>query len=246
MSEESRIQDVRISGAGRIGGGTYTSVHVTGSGKLAGDIICKEDARISGTASAEGSLSAKLIKVSGTMSVKNDLSAGDASVSGSLSVGGEATLTGEMRAAGGLKIMGRLRADSVKISGSLHCEDDVECEKFESHGAFTVRGLLNADQIEAELDGNSSAGEIGGSSVHIYAKLQGFSLLRLLNLVGEARMKVNTIEANRVDIEATQAKIVRGHDVRIGIDCEIDRVEYTGTIDISTGATVREVVEVSA
>ena len=42
------------------------------------------------------------------------------------------------------------------------------------------------------------------------------------------------------------ARFLRGRDVRIGADCEIDRVEYSGTCEIADAAVVRESARVGA
>ena len=104
-------------------------------------------------------------------------------------------------------------------------------------------------QVEIEVGGACQAGEIGGESVRIYRSATAVNtfLSRLLNGARRAgRLSVETIEASQIDLEATRAKVVRGRDVRIGADCEIDRVEYSGACEIADGAVVRESAKVSA
>ena len=137
----------------------------------------------------------------------------------------------------------------LRAAGSLRLDEGVECELFETHGSFAIQGLLNAEQVEIEVDGACQAGEIGGESVRIYRSATAVNtfLSRLLNGARRAgRLSVETIEASQIDLEATRAKVVRGRDVRIGADCEIDRVEYSGTCEIADAAVVRESARVGA
>ena len=67
--------------------------------------------------------------------------------------------------------------------------------------------------------------------------------LEIHDLPGELGMYVRTIEGDQVELEYTQAKVVRGKYVRIGAGCEIDRVEYSGDLTVE-GGVVREQVRV--
>ena len=55
----------------------------------------------------------------------------------------------------------------------------------------------------------------------------------------------DTIEADEVDLESTRARIVRGVNIRIGKGCEIDRIEYSGTIEHEPSAVIREIVQIN-
>ena len=227
MKEESQARVARISGAGHLPGGEYESIHISGSAKIDGDAVCQEDVHVSGAATAKGDLAAKEIHVSGSLQVEGDVHAEAVRVSGSAHF------------AGGMEVCGEMRV----------LDEGVECERFETHGGFAIQGLLNAEQVEIEVGGACQAGEIGGESVRIYRSATAVNtfLSRLLNGARRAgRLSVETIEASQIDLEATRAKVVRGRDVRIGADCEIDRVEYSGVCEIADGAVVRESAKVSA
>ena len=57
-------------------------------------------------------------------------------------------------------------------------------------------------------------------------------------------LTANAIEANSVSLESTRAKVVRGAEVSIGSGCEIDRVEYSVSLNVAEDAIVRERVKV--
>lgn len=249
MKEESQARVARISGAGHLPGGEYESIHISGSAKIDGDAVCQEDVHVSGAATAKGDLAAKEIHVSGSLQVEGDIHAEAVRISGSAHVAGGMEVCGEMRVSGSAHICKAARIQQLRAAGSLRLDEGVECERFETHGGFAIQGLLNAEQIEIEVGGACQAGEIGGESVRVYRSATAVNtfLSRLLNGARRAgRLSVETIEASQIDLEATRAKVVRGRDVRIGADCEIDRVEYSGACEIADGAVVRESAKVSA
>ena len=53
-------------------------------------------------------------------------------------------------------------------------------------------------------------------------------------------LTTNLIEGDKITLENTKCKIVRGHDIVIGPGCEIDKVEYTGKLTIDKDSTVGE------
>lgn len=249
MNEERKAQTARISGAGRLPGGEYDSIHISGSGKIDGNVACLEGFHASGSAAVLGSLSARDIHVPGSIHIQGDVRAESIAISGSGKIDGEASVSGVLRVSGSAVVRGPAHVHTLRASGSVRFEEGAECELFEVHGSFRVGGLLNAQKIEIEIGGVCEAGDIGGESVRAYRRgaAAGSFLGRLLDKAHGAHfLTAETIEADAVDLEATRAKTVRGRDVRIGDDCEIDRVEHSGTIEIAEGAVVREIVKVEA
>ena len=82
-------------------------------------------------------------------------------------------------------------------------------------------------------------GSIGGGSIRIYKPTQ-VSLLGLFH-GSVSCAQVGDIEGDDVDLEYTQADVVRGRRVRIGEGCSIGRVEYSESLDAWDG-TVGESV----
>lgn len=56
-------------------------------------------------------------------------------------------------------------------------------------------------------------------------------------------LEVETIEGEDIDLESTKAELVRGRNVVIGAGCEIERVEYSGTLTVDKAAKVGEQVK---
>jgi len=150
----------------------------------------------------------------------------------------------ELRVSGSGSFGGPIRARTVRSTGSLKAAKGIECEALTLAGAFDVDGLINAGTADIELAGQSRLDEIGGERITVRKKgvLSVLGISLPFGLGGF--LTANTIEATSVSLESTRAKVVRGAEVFIGVDCEIDRVEYSKTLDVAEGAIVREKVKV--
>lgn len=132
--------------------------------------------------------------------------------------------------------------DGVVLLREADGGKDVEAERFQSSGRLEIHGLLNAEQVEIYVSGGSEIADIGGGMIQT-KKDRGWHGFGFSFGSGQNCLRVRTIEGDRVELEATQAAVVRGKVVRIGKDCEIDRVEYSDEL-ILDGGSVREQVRV--
>ena len=57
-------------------------------------------------------------------------------------------------------------------------------------------------------------------------------------------LEAELIEGEEIDLQATKAGVVRGRNVVIGPGCEIERVEYSGSLMVAPEAKVGEQVKV--
>ncbi|MBC7318457.1 bactofilin [Candidatus Bipolaricaulota bacterium] len=239
-------RNVTISGSGRIEGGTYGTVKIAGSGRVVGDLTA-EEFKAAGSAKVEGNLRAQKFEAAGSFKCEGDL------------------VVDEGEAAGSCKVVGRIKAKELKLAGSVHAksisggyfraggaltvEENVEVETFRIIGAFEIGGLLSADRVEVELEGRARAREIGGEKILVRAgqrSLGGLITTALSLLFGQSSTKelsAEVIEGDEVELEATQAKLVRGGKVKIGPGCRIERVEYTESLEVAPGAVVKEEVK---
>ena len=105
------MENIKISGTGKINGGVYDRVIVSGTGKILGNVVCNEF-KNSGSTVIENSLTAKQFKSSGALKVMGKLKVEEGKISG----------------AG--KIFGDIEANNLEISGSLLVEGDINVEEF--------------------------------------------------------------------------------------------------------------------
>lgn len=251
----SNRENLHVSGIVKNTGGVYAEVHVSAVLKVDGDLEC-ESLHSSGSTKIRGSFAGDSVRCSGALSIAGNARMDHAHCSGSLRCDGDVSSAERLKVSGSVQIGGSLRARETQISGACHvggqlhateltcsgaltADGDVEAETFRTSGAVTVNGLLNAEQVEMKLCSPCRIGEIGGSSITVLSKEPSGIFFRR----DVPRLTVKIIEGDTVELEATRAEIVRGKNVRIGKECEIDRVEYSGNLEVE-GGSVREKIKV--
>lgn len=152
-------------------------------------------------------------------------------------VTGEASVMGDLvcdrvRIVGQVDVAGELTSEEVRVMGQLAVQGDCNTESFQVKGAFTIGGLLNSGNVVVRLFGPCQAKEIGGSHIRVKRNFRGGA--------EHKRLTVETIEGDDIQLEYTQAKMVRGKRVIIGPGCEIGVVEYQTDFTQSPRAKVGE------
>ena len=102
-------------------------------------------------------------------------------------------------------------------------------EKFHIEGAFQIRGLVNAGELELKLHGPSEAREIGGETITV--KREGRLIFprieKMIKTFGFNTCLISdVIEGDDIYLEYTTAKIIRGNNIELGPGCEIELIEY--------------------
>lgn len=240
-----RQGDAQISGSGRISGGMYKNISISGSGQMDGNVDAF-DVRISGSAEVHGNLKASSVKASGSAAIRGNMEAGECKFSGSGRVDGYSHMR-SLSTSGSFVGGAGVRAEHVKASGGFKVAGDVEAETFSSSGGMTIDGLLNASEVTVKMHGKCYSKEIGGDRISITEAAPWNVIWKLLSSVvpfWKIRMESELIEGTDVFVENTTAQVVRGNHVKIGEGCEIDLVEYTGTLHVDPHAKVLEIREV--
>ncbi|MEB6550542.1 polymer-forming cytoskeletal protein [Heyndrickxia sporothermodurans] len=234
-----RKNDLVINGFGRSNGGQFEDVVLNGKGTIDGDIECKMY-DCNGMGTLNGNVTAEKVRINGKGKINGNIVAKDISVDGHASLGGN-TLHESLRISGHCSIGGTVKGDKVKINGKAHIGGDCETEEFITEGIFTIGGLLNAEEIDIALYGECKVKEIGGQSIRIRQKPYGF--IKFLRSLFPARLITDIIEGDDIYLEGVREKIVRGNNVTIGSNCEIDLVEYYEESSIDKGSTVKECIK---
>lgn len=241
----NRFGGAAISGSGKIAGGMYEDVKISGSGVIDGDIDAW-DVKVSGSAKFKGNVVSRSVKVSGSASFHGRIETGECKFSGSGDVAGELQAS-LLATSGSLSCRGNVRAHDLRISGSLRTYGDVEAESFDVSGSFRVDGLLNASSIDVRVGGPCSAREIGGDRIRVAPAPVAFFwrvfswLSELLGFGKKGALTAELVEGTDIDLNWTRARIVRGNRVRIGPGSVVDLLEYTESAYVDKEAVVHEV-----
>lgn len=231
---------VSISGTGTIGGGKYTDVNVAGSARII-EPLETDTLRVSGSLVAEAPVKAGNIRVSGGATLLKDVEAETVGVSGALTCG--ANLVAEkLNVSGSIDIGERLSGGSIDVTGEIKVGGDCEVERFKSRGGFTVGGLLSADVVDVKMYGRCTAREVGGETIEVRIYRNPIQSVALALGFGERTLlETDSVEGDRVYLERTKARTVRGRDVELADGCDVELVEYTGELKQAPGAKVRTV-----
>jgi Integral membrane protein CcmA involved in cell shape determination len=230
------LNDMRISGSGRMSGGSYNDVRISGWGEVAGDIDCN-DFSISGSGNVTGALKANDATISGSGRIDGGVDCAQRlKISGSAKIGGSVKC-GTLTVSGDSHIEKDVRAEKIRISGSTKIGGNCSAEEFKTDGSFAIGGLLNAGSIELRLHAwGSSAQEIGGEAISVSRHMHGW-LTKFFG--GKYLLETGTIEGDEINLEGVKASVVRGRNIRIGEGCDIGLVEYSGTFEQDSGASVK-------
>lgn len=233
-----QYENVRASGALTVEGTLdCRTLHTSGATKIRGTLICAENSKTSGALKIDGAASVGSLHASGSVAVGGKMDCnGELHTSGTLTVG--ETLTAQALKASGNVQCNELHASAIETSGTLSVRQGVEAESFSCTGKLEIGGLLNAERVEIAVSTSNSVGDIGGGTITVRKNWYGLSFG-----AHRPRLNVTSIEGDTISLESTKAEIVRGKTVRIGKDCEIGRVEYTGSFTADDG-TVAEAVKI--
>lgn len=252
--------DMRISGSSTMPGGEYGKVSISGAGKIQGNVKC-ESLHCSGSAKVQGDAVAEEMHCSGSVRIEGSVvCTGELASSGSMACQGDVK-TERMRCSGSFQGEGKLEGGELSLSGALRVGGDVHCrslrssgvcrvgggveaETVELSGATEIGGLLNAESVTISAGGKSEIGDIGCASIRVRQDQPGRFWDRVLSGHRKSMgLVTGTIEGDTVELEFTQADVVRGKQVVIGEGCIIRRVEYTESCQAEEG-TVEELVQV--
>ncbi|MCO7175172.1 hypothetical protein ACFP7A_05630 [Sporolactobacillus kofuensis] len=237
---DSVQENLKIMGETHSNGGSFDKVRIMGECAISGSIEARS-CKVMGECTVSGDLTSGYFRNMGEVTIDGMLTAKEARLIGETHVKGactfkQASIYGELSAARDLS------GEEIKVHGVLNVGANVSLERLMMRGGILVDGLLNCDQIDIVLKINAQnyVKEIGAGSVTIgkQHKIFGRAPLHLFH--------AESIEGDRLFLEYTQAKVVRGTDVVIGTGSKIERVEYSGTYKTSGPVEVGEVVQLTA
>lgn len=240
MTSEKRY-DAKISGDGTLPGGNYKNVVINGAGTVDGDL---EGAavKINGAGTLHGDVKAETIVVNGAGTIDGSVQATRFDVNGQADVHGGVGVS-QVRVRGTVAIDGGVRSHETDVRGEIRVGGDLDADSLTGEGRFTVSGLVNAGLIDWRLHGKSGAREIGGERI-VIGEPTGFT--RFVSFFVDQRLVTDSIEGDTLDLEWVKAKVVRGGNIRLGVGCEVDLVEYSGTLTSEAGAQVKEERKIEA
>lgn len=225
------LNSIKIIGKGTITGGEYGKISILGEAIAIEEYNC-DFMKVIGNCTLKGEMTSNKVKVLGEMLCEKMVKTNN-----------KLEILGQLKAledykADKVEVKGQgvfnknLFFNEIDVKGELEVSSDCEGNSFTSDGKLNIRGLLSAEVIYIYPNGVITVNEIGGSKIVIRKK--GIFSLRKSIIIS------NIIEGDDIELENTQCKVVRGHNVKILENCKIDKVEYTGTLKVDKNSVIGE------
>ena len=238
--------DINISGSGHVTPGEYDTIRVSGSAQLSDAVRCKS-LHVAGSANGHNVVCENELRISGSCGFSGRVSAGTVGIAGGSSFGEGLEAKDRISVSGGMSCGGDVKCKQLQVSGNAKVSGDVEAELAKIRGALDCEGLLNAEEVDIEFEKSMEVGSIGGSKISIYkrhgeekkkkVRLPLFSSLIKKTTVGTVCVN-NSVEGDEIALEGVVCPRVSGRVVAIGADCEIELVQYSEQVEVSTEAKV--------
>lgn len=229
--------DLIINGFGSSNGGECHFVTINGKGTIKGDISATK-IEVNGQASFQGVIHTKKLEINGSATLENTIYADKLSIDGHATCKSNIT-SNKLRVAGFASIKGNVKSEDISIEGKTTIDGNCDAEYFKVLGPIKITGTLNAEEIKIEPKWKCEINEIGCKNIKV--KYEKDPFWNVLESLVTTTLTVGTIEGDNIHLENTTAKVVRGKNITIGKNCNIQLVEYTDTFSRSDNATVHTI-----
>lgn len=243
--QKKEQHSLNLSGMGTYSGGEFYEVNISGMGKIQGNIKCG-NFNTSGTGKVFGNVESDKFCSSGMVKIEGDINSSYIDVSGTLRCEKDVN-TKNLDISGMATIDGKINCNNINSKGCLKAKSDIECEEVNINGMINCSGMLNCEKLELQVVGTSTIGEIGGSIINIERGRAGYSLkfnILVPKKFRENKLVANIIEGDDIELENCEVKVVRGKNIKIGENCKIDTVEYSGSLEVDKKSKVLNILEV--
>ena len=192
-----------FSGKTSVPGGEYGEIHVSGSGRVNGDLSC-EELHTSGVTTVEGKLNCRgRVSTSGSCKISGDAVAQEMTTSGSCRCEGNFEIKGKADTSGSFTCRGNLKALELKSSGSTKAGGDAKLGSAVTSGSLTVGGSLTAGdlktsgKLEVGKDCEAERFEASGL-INIGGLLNAEEIV--IQLVGPMDSRVGSIGCDKLEV----------------------------------------------
>jgi cytoskeletal protein CcmA (bactofilin family) len=201
---------------------------------------------VTGTTKVTGDATAAEANVTGLLTVGGKLTVTRCTVRGTLEVAGATDIRDHADLDGTFRPMGPVRLASARIKGVLRTSSDLRVDRdltFEGSleapsvhaallvlaGAATVPGEVVATaKVQATFRGDSTLGPVRAEEVVLKGPPPGLvpTLVRKV-FGGAAHVRIDRVEAGRVELEAVDVGVVRAKEIVLGPSAHVTLVEGT-------------------
>ena len=204
------LNDLKIMGESVLGGGLYRKVNVMGELTLSGRIE-SQALNIMGNLYSSGELVCLKAAIMGNVEADR------------IEIKEKGSIMGVLKAR-------QITGENISLRGEINCSESLECAKLKINGRVDDPGFLGAEDLKIKSKWLSRVKEMGGKTLHVRGR----------RFSSKCVLQADTIEFDEIDINCVEAKIIRGKNITIGPNCNIDLVECSGNLTVHLNAKVKE------
>lgn len=199
------------------------NIKSSGSTEFTGNIIAK-DARFGGVSKIGGSCNIDFIEIRGESEIKGDISSYDIIVDGKLNCGGKI-----------------LECKKLKLSGTITSKGIIKTMDTIGKGGLVLE-KIESEKIDLIFNKKTNLNEVNGKEINLIGTKSKGLISKFLSK-GAPLVEINNISGDNIALENIEAKLVKGHNIKIGENCTIGKIEYTGNLNISSNSKVVEQIK---
>lgn len=243
--DELQRQDMRIVGNGGSAGGYLGKLNIMGDGEIHGNTDALKF-KCTGNAVVHGNLKTESLKLTGELIVNGSLEGDTFSTMGKLEVQ-KYVAARKVKFSGETIIDEQITCEEIEMTGYNTVTGGCQAEDFKLRGALYTAGMLNSEKVEMKLLGESRINEIGGGQIRVIPSTGVWNRLGMFGPGGgPARLMAGSIEGDVIELENTEAAVVRGNKVKIGPGCKIGLVEYIEAFHQDRSSTVDQLNQIGS
>ena len=218
-----------------INGGSYDKIRVYGSATVTGDVTAKS-MKVFGAIEYKGICKIDALKLFGACEFQEYVEVGDLNIKGACEFNNDIKVD-YLKIYGASEFKENLfRCKEVKVYGEAEAKR-LEADAIYINGYVTCTEQMNGDKIEIATKAGSVIKEMVGTDIEVKPQTKWW----MFQGGPRKKVEVETIEGDNVYLENAIVKVVRGNNITIGPNCEIDLIEYHEKCDIKDKSGVKQV-----
>lgn len=225
FKSEGEYRDIQIE-LDAILDGDVDAINIKSSGstQFTGNVIAKE-ARLGGLCKIGGNCNIDFFQVCGESTVEGNIIADELIIDGKMSCNGELVKCNNLKLSGSLTSGGTLKSTLITGKGGL------------------VLDKVEGDNIDLTFNKRTNLKEIKGIEINIMGVTSKGFISKILSK-STSLVEINNIYGNNITLQNIMVKSVKGHNIKIGENCIIGKVEYTGDLNIGSTSKIKEKIKV--
>lgn len=199
------------------------NIKSSGSTEFTANVIAKE-ARLGGVCKIGGNCNIDILQVCGESKIEGNVTCDELTVDGKMNFNGKL-----------------LECNSLKLSGSVTSTGYIKATSIIGKGGL-VLDKLECDNIDITFNKKTNLKEIRSNEINIIGTKSKGLISKMISK-GTPLVEIEDINGHNITLDNVQANIVTGHNIKIGENCIVKKLQYTGEIKIGSSSKISEKIK---